>query len=731
MSIKYNQELQSFYLNTKNTTYIISIVDDKYICNTYYGEKVKEHDLRYLLRLDESPFTPKANKRDTTSFLDSYRAEYPSNGIGDYRESAIDIKDFNNQDAVEFLYKDFEIMKGKPKLEGLPATFGNEDEVETLIINAYDPVLDLELDLYYSVFSEVDAISRNVIFKNTSANKVELNKIYSLSFDLEDENYEMLSMHGSWARERTIERSPIHYGKQSVSSIRGESSHQEHPFIALVDHGATQTSGNVYGFSFVYSGNFIAQIEKNQFDTLRVSMGIHPYHFNFLLEPGETFTTPEVVMTFSSTGLGQMTRNYHDLYRNHLIRSKYIYAERPVLINNWEATYFDFDEDKIYDIAKRASELGVELFVLDDGWFGKRDDDNSSLGDWFVDENKLPNGLKSLNDKINKLGMQFGLWFEPEMVSPDSDLYRKHPEWAIAIPNRDPSLCRNQYVLDLSNPEVVDYAYEAVAKILRETNISYVKWDMNRQLSDLGSAHLEKDKQGELSHRYVLGVYEMQERLVQEFPDLLLENCSGGGARFDPGMLYYSPQIWASDNTDAISRLAIQEGTALVYPLSTIGSHVSVVPNHTVGRVTPFSTRGNVAMFGTFGYELDITKLSSAEQTAIPDQIANYKEIQPLIQNGDYYRLESYRENGVSDSYIIVDKNKEKAVLFFVNVLNKANVKSRKLKLQGLDSDKLYRVSSEDGESFEIYGDALQRAGILIKGIDSDFFSKRYYIEAI
>ena len=477
----------------------------------------------------------------------------------------------------------------------------------------------------------------------------------------------------------------------------------------------------MYGMHFVYSGNFIGQVELGQFDTVRVGMGIHPENFCWKLEKGESFQTPEVVLVYSDTGYDGMTHQFHELYRNHLIRSEYKDKKRPILINNWEATYFDFNTEKLLSIAKKASELGIEMLVMDDGWFGHRNDDSSSLGDWYVNEEKLNGGLKHLVDEVNKLGLKFGIWFEPEMISPDSKLYEAHPDWAIQIPGREGSLCRNQYVLDLTRKEVRDYAYESVASILRSANIEYVKWDMNRQLSDIGSYGLPADRQGELYHRYVLAVYEMQERLVTEFPHLLLENCSGGGARFDPGMLYYSPQIWCSDDTDAVERLKIQESTAMIYPLSTMGAHVSDCPNHTVGRVTPFETRGHVALAGTFGYELDITKIPEEDRQMIPKQVAMYHKYNDLVRSGDYYRIASYQENHYFDCYEVVSKDKSEALVTFVQVINRPNYKSRRITLKGLDPQKNYCLEGED----TVYaGDTLMYAGILIQNPWGDFQSK-------
>ena len=672
MNIQFDEKNRVFKLDTEHTSYVMAVVDNEgFLGHVYYGAKISDTDVAYLLRTDENPMVPSKNNRDRSSFLDTFPMEYPGNGVGDYRESAIAVLDKNGHSAVQFFYRSHQIFDGKKKIPGLPASFAKETECQTLEIVTEDPVLGLEAVLVYTVFAGSDVITRSVRVTNHEAETIALTKVMSASFDMDAEGYEMLTLHGSWARERQIEQRPVGYGKQSVSSVRGESSHQEHPFVALVSKDATEDQGKVYGVHFVYSGNFLAQVEKNQFDTLRVMMGIHPQDFCWELKQNETFYAPETVLVFSGNGLGGMTRNLHDFYRSHMIRSPYKNKKRPILINNWEATYFDFNTEKLIAIAKEAKKCGIEMLVMDDGWFGRRNDDNTSLGDWQVNEEKITGGLKHLVDEVNVIGLQFGIWFEPEMISPDSKLYEKHPNWAIELPDRTPCRSRNQFVLDLSRKEVRDYVYEAVASVLRSANIAYVKWDMNRQLTDLGSSFLDEKHQGELMHRYVLGVYELQERLMTEFPDLLLENCSGGGARFDPGMLYYSPQIWCSDDTDAIERLKIQEGTALIYPLSAMGAHVSDCPNHTVGRVTPFATRGNVALAGTFGYELDITKIPEEDRKLIPEQTAMYHKYNDLVREGDYYRIASYAKNHEYDCYEVVSKDKKEALVTFVQVLNR------------------------------------------------------------
>lgn len=730
MGIKYDEKLRMFKLDTPLSSYIIGIVDqENFIGHVYYGRFIPGfEDLSYLMRIDEPPFTPSANNRDRVSFLDTFPMEYPTHGLGDYREDCLCVRTEMGHAACGLQYRSHRIFKGKPPLPGLPATFGSEDDCTTLELFTEDPVLKLQVTLRYTAFEKLDAITRSVDIKNENSSPVQLTKVLSVCLDMDNRQYDWISLNGSWARERHIQRSPVKYGKQSVSSVRGESSHQGNPFLALAESTATQERGEVYGLNFVYSGNFLAQAELSQFGAVRAVMGIHPSDFSWTLQEGETFNAPEVVLVYSGNGIGGMTRTFHDLYRTHLIRGEYLHKQRPILINNWEATYFDFDTDKLISIAEQASGLGIEMLVMDDGWFGHRNSDNSSLGDWMVNEKKIKGGLKRLVDRVRGLGMRFGIWFEPEMISPDSDLFRLHPDWAIQIPGRKPSLCREQYVLDLSRSEIRDYVYKSVSDILKSADISYVKWDMNRQLTDLGSAELPAGRQGELSHRYVLGVYELQQRLITDFPHLLLENCSGGGARFDPGMLYYSPQIWCSDDTDAVERLSIQEGTELVYPLSAIGAHVSVCPNHTVGRNTPFETRGNVALSGTFGYELDITALSQEDRDLVSKQTEMYHRFNDLIREGDYYRIASYGENGAFDCWQVLSKDKKEVLVTFVQVISRPNVHSINIRLQGLDPSASYVV---EGTGTVLSGSVLMYAGYHIPVMWGDFQSKLLHLKEI
>lgn len=727
MNIIYDENRKIFKIDTINSSYIFGVVDEGFLGHIYYGNKIESTEVDYVLRTKEYPFTPSEYARERSPFLDRFLFEYPENGVGDYRESGIRIKDINGNTAIALKYHNYEIINDKPALKGLPSTFAKISKAMTLNVEMQDEIVGVKAIISYSIFDDSDAIIKSIRVTNVADKPIHLTKIYPVCFDFEDENYNMLSLHGGWAKERQIEIREIGHGRTNVGTFCGKSSHQEHPFMAILSQGANDEYGKVYGFNFVYSGNFIGQVEKNQFDCLRISMGINPENFDYCLEPEEEFQSPEVVCVFSDAGLGKMTRTYHDLYRNHLIRSKYLFENRPVLINNWEATYFDFDTDKLIAIAKEAAKYGIEMLVMDDGWFGVRNFDDTSLGDWYVNENKIKGGLKYLVDEVNKAGLKFGIWFEPEMVSLNSDTFREHPEWIISIAGREPAQSRSQYVLDLSRREVIEYVYESVAKILRSANIEYVKWDMNRQLCDIGSSNLPADRQGEVCHRYMLGVYELQERLLQEFPNLLLENCSGGGARFDPGMLYYSPQIWTSDDTDAVERLGIQEGTALIYPLSTLCAHVSDCPNHVLGRTVPFKTRGHVAMAGTFGYELDVTKIPMEDRELIPGQIEEYHKYHSLICSGDYYRILSYRENGLNDAYMVVSKDKREALLTYVQVINRPNRLSKILKLKGLDKDSIYQI---EGLEKEYRGDVLMNIGLPIENLNGDFQSVMIHLIA-
>lgn len=722
MSVYYDEAKRIFKLDTIGTSYLIGVLPDGHIGHVYYGKKLNHACGDQLLRVDKIPSPDKCEGRKL-DFLMNFPQEYSTGGVGDYRESCLDITNEYGQRGTEIFYSDYRVVEGKPAIPGLPASFDKDNKVKTLIIEAVDAVLNVMVELHYSAFEQEDVITRHAVIRNNSASPLTLNRALSACIDMDNNNYSLLSLHGSWARERHQQRVPLMHGRQNLCSTKGETSPDEHPFLALVSADANQQRGEVYAMNFVYSGNFLAQAELSRNNSVRMVMGICPERFSWRLEPGKEFHTPEVVMTYSDKGIGKMTRSYHDFYRSHLLR-KYFCATKPLLINNWEATYFDFDADKIVSIAEQAAKLGLDLMVLDDGWFGTRNADNSGLGDWAVNETKLPGGLKALSDRIHALGMKFGLWFEPEMVNPDSELFRSHPDWALQLKGRTPTQNRNQLVLDFTRQDVLDAVFEMIAKVLHSARIEYVKWDMNRFLTDVGNLILPPERQGEIHHRYVLGVYQLQDRLLKEFPDLLLENCSSGGNRYDPGMLYYSPQIWCSDDTDAIERLKIQEGTALIYPISSISSHVSMSPNEQLGRVTPISTRANVALSGTFGYELDFSRLPEFERVQIPGQIEMYRKYHPLIEEGDYYRIHSWDGNEPWDCWMIVSKDKSEAIVTYVQVLARANVLSERIRLDGIDADSLY-VIEETGEEF--WGDELMNCGLLVPPM-KDFESKLYHL---
>ncbi|MBR4789956.1 MAG: alpha-galactosidase [Treponema sp.] len=732
--ISFNKATNTFRLDTTNSTYCITIAAKGYVAHSYYGPKIGNDDTTYLLRQMEYPFADSPTFREKLSLLDFLHQEMPTDGVGDFRKTALAVTNSSGNNAIELKYTGYKIVDGCPTLTGLPCVFDKTNKAQTLIITTKDEILGVDVELYYTVFDDTDAIVRSSKIISHAAEPVYIKKAMSLAFDMDNDNYDAITLNGSWGRERHLDRHTINMGTLEACSIRGVTSHQEHPFLAILDKTAGNDNGKVYGVNFIYSGNFSAVIQRNQFDSLRVLMGINPENFCWKLEPGAAFETPQAVLVFSNNGLNGMSHAFHDLYRNHLIRSPYKNQMRPVLINNWEATYFNFDTQKLLDIAREAHKDGIEMLVMDDGWFGKRDFDDNSLGDWIVYEKKLQGGLKNLVDQVNALGMKFGIWFEPEMVSKDSELLRAHPDWAIQIKGREPGMARAQFVLDITRKEVRDYIMDSVEKILHSANIEYVKWDMNRQVCDVGSIDLPADQIGEYFHRYVLAVYEMQERLITSFPNLLLENCSSGGARFDPGMFYYSPQIWCSDNTDATERLFIQEGTAIVYPLSTMGAHVSVCPNHAIGRVTPFKTRGYVALSGTFGYELDITKLSAEDRAMVPQQVALYKKFSPLVREGDYYRIASAAQTVDYDCWASISRDKTRALVTFVQLYNRANYKTRMVKIPGLDANRTYTITwpDEDQKKFPpmtLTGATIMNAGIPIRRDWGDYQGQLIYLE--
>ena len=719
MSIIYDSSEKVFYLNTPNTSYVMNVYCDKYLLHLYYGKKVdKFPNVRTHLPTAESrPLYPN-DIEETNGASSILSMEYPCYGSADFRTPAFHAEYENGSAITKLEYAGYEIIKGKKQLLGLPATYvENDDEADTLEITLCDSLTGLKVVLSYTVFNNIDAIAKSVKIVNCGKQNINLKSVISSTTYLFDKDYEFVHLEGAWTRERSIQKRPLMNGIMAVDSKMVSSGHIHSPFLALARPYATETQGDVYGFSFVYSGNHIEQTEVNAFDVTRINVGINPFGFNWVLAPNEEFQAPEVILTYSDEGFGKMSRTYHKLYRTRLVRGKYRDIERPVLINNWEATYFDFNEEKLLNIAKKAKSVGIELMVLDDGWFGKRNSDNCSLGDWVVDRNKLPDGIESLARKITDIDMKFGLWFEPEMISEDSDLYRNHPDWCVHTPDRPKTPSRNQLVLDLSREDVRDYVVDAVASVLKSAPISYVKWDFNRNISEIGSAELPPEKQQELPHRYVLGIYDVLERLTSEFPDVLFEGCSSGGGRFDAGMLYYYPQYWTSDNSDAIERLYIQHGTSMVMPASTMGAHISAVPNHQIGRTTPLKTRGDVAMAGQFGYELDLNTLTDEEIENVKKQIEQYKELRETIHKGDMYRLKSPFD-GQNTAWEYVYENK--VVLMYFTILTRCQIGKVCIKLAGLD-EKAHYVEKNSKTKYS--GSYLMNVGLYFEN-DEEFSSK-------
>ena len=728
MAIVYDASSKTFNLSTSKTSYVLKVLDSNHVAHVYWGKKIKAKNLDYVLRSKNwGSFLTNTDNIDDF-MLEMTPQEYPGYGSTDLRTPAVELQFSDGTSATDFRYESHNIYVGKNKLNNLPATYvEDENEAMTLELTLVDSLKNVKLILSYSVFEEFDAITRSVKIINESNEDVNINRVLSANVDFRDSDYELLQLSGAWARERHIIRKEIRSGSQSIDSRRGSSSHAQNPFMALVRKDTTEQHGEVYGFSLIYSGNFLANVEVDMYENARVQIGINPFDFTWLLKSKEEFTAPEAVLVYSNEGLTGMSHIYNCLYGKRLCKGKYRDEVRPILINNWEATYFDFNETKIKEIAREATNLGMELFVLDDGWFGKRDDDNSSLGDWFVNEEKLKGGLNQLATEINEMGLQFGLWFEPEMVSPISELYKEHPDWCIHIPGRNRSEARRQLILDYSREDVCNYIIEKISEVLSSAPISYVKWDMNRNMSEIGSAKLPANRQREVAHRYILGLYKVLEEITTRFPDVLFESCSGGGGRFDPGMLYYMPQTWTSDNTDAIERLKIQFGTSMVYPNASIGCHVSAVPNHQVDRITPIETRGVVAMSGNFGYELDITKLPESEKEIIKEQVKLYKEIRETIQFGKCYRLSSPFENN-DIAWMFISKDCEEIIVSFVRTLAKPNSKFISLKLVGLDESLKYEIL---GENIIVGGDELMNIGLNVPELKGDYQAKMWRLKKV
>lgn len=722
MAITYDSDQRIFHLRAAHCSYVFQIQRNQQLAHLHWGRPLQEPaDAASLLTIEGRPFSTQLEPEDpgfTTEFMPQ---EFPAFGSGDFRQPAFEVAWSDGSRVTDLKYQGHEILPGKPQLGGLPAVYvESAAEADTLLVHLADEA-GLAVTLQYSVFAEANVITRSVLLCSTAQEPIILDRVLSTSVDFADSDFRLLQLSGAWGRERMVAERSLTQGLQAIESARGASSHQQNPFLALQRSGSDEHQGEVFGFSLVYSGNFLAQVEVDPFLQTRVQLGINPRDFSWQLDPGEALQTPEVVLAFSDQGLNGLSQTYHRLYRTRLARGAFRDEPRPILINNWEATYFDFDEEKILAIARQAQTLGVELFVLDDGWFGQRDDDHTSLGDWFVDTRKLPDGLGGLGTKINQLGMKFGLWFEPEMISPLSELYKKHPDWCIHIPGRRRTLSRNQLILNLARTEVQDYIIEQISSVLQSAPIEYVKWDMNRHMTEVFNPELPASRQRETGHRYMLGLYRVLEEITSRFPHILFESCSGGGGRFDPGMLYYMPQTWTSDNTDAVERLKIQYGTSVVYPLSSMGAHVSAVPNHQTGRITPMEIRGHVNMFGNFGYELDLTALNAADLECIKQQIAEYKAVRQLVQQGTFIRLLSPFA-GNETAWLVVSEDQNDAYVGYYRVLAEPNPRHYKVKLKGLDPHKRYRI---EGTQWSLGGDQLMYAGLNIYQIAREIRRRR------
>lgn len=720
MAITFNETTRIFTLTTAHTTYQMQADAQGYLLHLYYGARTAG-EMDYLLNYGDRGFSgnPNSAGSDRTYSLDALPQEYPSLGTGDFRNYALNIENADGSQCCNPVYITHEIAAGKYTLKGLPFVRAEENEAETLKIILEDPVTKVELHLLYGVLEKEDIITRSVIIKNAGKAPVTVKKAQSACLDFLHGDYDLIKFYGRHAMERNMERMPVSHESTRIGSRRGTSSHQYNPGVILAGKNTNEDSGSCYGMLFVYSENFLVEAEKDQYDQTRIQMGLTDELFAYSLEAGAEFTAPEVVLSYTNKGLSRLSQQYHHCIMNHICQGKYVHANRPVLINSWEAAYFDFTGDTIVELAKEAKALGIDMVVMDDGWFGKRNDDNSSLGDWYVNEEKLGGTLTKLIERVNAEGVKFGIWIEPEMVSEDSDLYREHPDWAITIPGRKPVRSRNQLVLDFSRKEVRDEIFKRICAVLDQGNVEYIKWDMNRSLADIYAPNVTYD--------YVLGVYDFLEKLTNRYPDILIEGCSGGGGRFDAGMLYYTPQIWCSDNTDAINRTRIQYGTSFFYPVAAMGSHVSAVPNHQTGRVTSMHTRGVAAMSGTFGYELNPALLNAEEKAEIRAQLAQYREYQELIREGDYYRLSNPFQDNFA-AWMVVSDDRSKALVSVIRLTAEANPPAAYVTLKGMEEDAFYREKTTG----KVYpGAALMEAGILLPAAVSEYEAYQIELERV
>ncbi len=721
MSIAFDDATRVFHLRNEHLSYLIRVLDNGTLGHLYFGSPLADE-------ASYAQFISREFLGFDNRLGDPVPLEYPTAGIGDYRVPAVSVRQPDGSTMLDLRYTGHRVFAGKPALPGLPSTYVQAyEEAETLEIQLADTPADLEIRLYYTLFSDRPIVARSARIRNVRALTQVVECAMSASLDLPDSDWEMVQLSGAWARERHVVERQLRPGLQSIGSLRGASGHEHNPFLVLRRPTTTEEHGEAYGLSLVYSGNFLAEADVDTYGTSRVRLGINPEGFAWTLERGAEFCTPEAILAYSDAGLGALSDAFHALFRDRLARGVWRDAPRPIVINNWEATYFDFDEPKLLEIASSARELGIELFVLDDGWFGRRDSDNSSLGDWSVNLTKLPGGIDGLARKIEALGMRFGIWIEPEMVSQRSQLFTDHGDWAVGTPARPRTEGRNQLVLDMSRPEVVNHLFGVFSDLLGHAPISYVKWDMNRNITEPFSAALPPERQGEFFHRYILGMYELFERLTRAFPEVLFESCASGGGRFDPGMLAFAPQAWTSDQTDAVERLKIQWGTSLAYPISSMAAHVSAVPNHQVGRVTPLQTRAAVSFFGVLGYELDPTALTQEERIQVADQVAFYKERRDLFQRGRFVRLRSpFEGDGNETAWLTVSEDRRRAVVGHYRILNRPNSGPSRLRLRGLDAAASYSVSVWPAGDDAVAranagvhgGDELMRVGLLVNSED-------------
>ncbi len=725
MAISFDKTTKTFYLDGKDTTYAFYINNFGYAEHLYYGNKIPHDFLLYTRKPSNGTSdatVPGLFQKDTPicSYI-QMGSELSFFGTGDYRESCVKVTNASGDRLSDLLYDGYDILEEKPAIKGMPSMRGGE----TLVLHLYDKVSDFGADLYYTVYDDCNVISRRIVYKNNAKTRVVLNRAFSFTMTLPDGDYDVLSLYGTWAAERLQERTPLRRSVTRVDSKRGSSSATQNPFIAVMTPDATETHGEVYGFNLIYSSSFALVADNLHYGQPLVTGGINDYDFSWILEAGEEFETPEVTIAFSSEGLGGMSRAFHDAYRNHLINPRFVKKSRPILINNWEATYFKFTYEKLCAIADAVEGTGIDTLVLDDGWFGKREDATSGLGDWFVNEEKLPGGLKGIIDYVHSKGMKFGLWFEPEMISDDSDIFRAHPDYAIGAPGRERCRGRFQYMMDLTRQDVRDYIVNSVNKIIRENEIDYVKWDFNRNMTEFYSFGREPERQAETAHRYALGLYDICERIINGNPEVFFEGCASGGARFDPGILYYFPQIWTSDNSDAEDRTFIQYGTSFIYPLSAMSCHISESPNHQVHRITSFDVRADIAHLGATGYELDTTVFTDEDREMVKKQIADYRVIEDLVINGDLYRIDNpHNSNFFSEA--VVSKDKKNAFLVCYRRLNKFGKGAHRVRMAGLDPKKKYFVP-ELGVILE--GATLMNVGIAPAFKPEDFTSVMYHFE--